>query len=146
MTNVKIAWTADKDNPQYAMRHDTANFLVKNVGDGVIVDVTVVYDIVTVITTYDAAGNGATGEIWQNKTSYIGTMFPGDERNLTMDAPLHAAMLSAKMTLMVQWKSGQDQHSATLFTTTLDPADMSGQGSVNPSNGIDVMTYGSANN
>jgi hypothetical protein len=128
-------------NAQYATRMDTAKFTVKNTGDATREELEIVYRIVTPISVIDSAGRTTTTDQVQSKKVAIGTLKPGESRQISLESPMYGAMLEANLTITAKWSGG----SLDLYKTTLEP-DFRGGTTQSPPNDLAVKTWGSAYN
>jgi hypothetical protein len=127
-------------NAQYAVRQDTAKFKIQNTGDATLNNLDITYQLATPTSFIDPY-NGQTSITYKTQTTpqSLGTLNPGDTRDITIVTPLYGAMLEANVTISAKWDGG----SLDLFRTTLEPNFQSGT-NFNPTNQLEVKMYGSA--
>lgn len=118
--DVNITGMVDSGSPYFALKHDTAKFLVKNTGNATLEDLIIVYTVAHPVTTSGPAGTSTT-TVLQQKNESIGKMSPGDARSIVIKAPDYPAMVEANVTITAMWNGG----SLELYSTTLEP-DFSG--------------------
>lgn len=140
-----ISGDPDQDlqlNAQYALRQDTAKFKVQNTGDATLEGLEIDYQVVTPVSFVDSySGQTITTDRTQNAPYVIGTLKPGEVRDIMLEAPSYGAMLEANLTITAKWDNG----SLELYRAMLETSLKSGS-SISPANQRQVMTYGSANN
>lgn len=137
-------WTGDPNqsgqlNAQYATRQDTVLFNVRNTGDRTLQNLVIVYDVATPMSFTDTAGRTSTSIYHQNKNTSLGTLKPGEARDISLESPVYGAMLEANVTVTAYWNGG----SLDLYATTLETSFSSGT-TYAPANGLSVKMYGSA--
>jgi hypothetical protein len=139
-------WTGDPNksgelNAQYATRQDTVTFNVQNTGDATLQSLVIIYKVSTPISVTDSSGRTSSTNFDQIKNSTIGTLKPGESRDITIVSPMYGAMLDANVTVTAIWNGG----SLDLYMATLEPNFSSGT-TYTPANDLSVRMYGSAYN
>lgn len=123
---------------QHAVRRDMADFKITNTGDATLKKLGIVYEMsVPMTSTY----NGQTFVNYQTQhTTYdIGTLNPGDSRDVEIISPQYSAMSQANVTITAKWDGG----SLELYKATLEQTLTSGN-TYNPVNTQQLMSYGAA--
>jgi hypothetical protein len=140
-----ISGDPDQDlqlNAQYALRQDTAKFKVQNTGDATLNGLEITYQLVTPMSFVDSySGQTSTTYRTQNIPYAIGTLKPGETRDIVLEAPSYGVMLEANLTITAKWDGG----SLDLYRATLEPNLKAGS-NISPANQQQVMMYGSAYN
>ncbi len=127
---------------QHAVRQDTVKFNVQNTGEATLNKLNIVYQLAVPMTFIDSYSGQTTVSYKTMTTTYsIGTLRPGDSRDVELVSPPYGAMLQANVTVTAKWDGGTQD----LYSATLEPNLHSGS-TINPANTRAVMTYGSANN
>jgi len=126
-------------NARYATRQDMATFTIKNTGDAPLVDLSIIYELDVPMTTVDSLGHSSTTIVPKNTTVSVGTLKPGDTRDLVIVSPVYEAMQEVNVTIIAKWDGGTFQ----LYKTRLEP---NLSGGISQADIQAVMMYGSANN
>jgi hypothetical protein len=129
-------------NPQYAIRQDTVTFKVQNTGDFTLTALEIVYGLITPQTYVDSySGQTVTSYQAKDDKTDIGTLNPGEGREISIVSPPYGAMLEANVTISAKWDNG----SMDLYKATLEPNLKSGS-NINPTNDLQIKMQGSAKN
>jgi hypothetical protein len=124
----------------HAVRSDTADFKVTNTGDETLKKLDIVYEMAVPITSIDIySGKSVVNNQYQHTTYSIGTLNPGDTRDVEIISPPYSAMSAANITITAKWDGG----TLELYEAALEQTLSSGR-TYNPVNTQQLMSYGAA--
>lgn len=138
LSNMNIAFSVEgglePNTVQYAVRHDTATFTIADTGQTPLVDLSLTYKI----DQLDVLTDGSIIHDPRNATYFVGTIYAGDQKNITMQAPLYSAVADVNMTILAKWRDG----SLVVYSTFLKSNTSATSGELAPENNLITRSFG----
>jgi hypothetical protein len=138
LSNLKIVFSVEGGQEpgsiQYAVRHDTATFTIADTGQVPLNDLSLIYEVDTHLLLTDGS---AIDDVQTTKPYSVGTLFAGDEKKITMEAPIYSALADVNMTITAKWRDG----SLVVYKTFLK-SNTSANGQLAPENNLITRSFG----